>query len=191
MKFKKFWISAIVLFIFVCLMLTPTKTKSERLPKPNAGRDPSMKCVHEQETLKGLKGVQVSVVNLSQEVENYGFTKQELYTDIESRLRQNGIAVLSQEELLVPTLLVRLTVKTGIVENDEIFLAHIHIELGQLVFLERDPRVMCFGTTWTAGGIKGGISYKNIKYLRDDVKHLVDKFCNAYHAVNPKESDDK
>jgi|WetSurMetagenome_2_1015567.scaffolds.fasta_scaffold1043944_1 hypothetical protein len=53
-----------------------------------------------QHVLVGLKGVWVCVSDFRTDVESYGLTKQRLQTDVELRLRQNGIKVISQEEYI-------------------------------------------------------------------------------------------
>ena len=50
-----------------------------------------------RETLRGLEGVEVLVENLSPEVERDGIDKTTIKTDVELKLRQTGIKVLTPE----------------------------------------------------------------------------------------------
>ena len=56
----------------------------------------------------------------------------------------------------------------------------------QNVALLRNPSLVVLGVdTWSVGGF-GRISKINVRNLRDHIKDDVDKFINAYLAVNPK-----
>src|SRR2546430_1281063 len=52
----------------------------------------------QRETLKGLSGVGVLVENLRADVEAEGLRKADILTDVELRLRKNGIKVLTGTE---------------------------------------------------------------------------------------------
>jgi hypothetical protein len=63
---------------------------------------------------------------------------------------------------------------------------HISVELHQNVVLDRDPNILSIGaTTWSSGEI-GTLGKGAIRDLRDHVKDHIDKFINAYLAVNAK-----
>ncbi|MGA2267560.1 MAG: hypothetical protein ABSH44_03720 [Bryobacteraceae bacterium] len=138
-----------------------------------------------RKSLKGLKGVNVLVEPLEAEVEQGGLTKTSIQTDVELRLRQAGITVLTDAENLAapgsPYLYIVVLTFRGPQYNYS-----IGVELCQSVRLERDPSIQIFGaTTWSVAGI-GGVSRNNPRAIRDDIKDYVDMFINAYLSVNPK-----
>lgn len=136
-------------------------------------------------TLKGLSGVRV-LIDLTPDAERAGLTMVQLQTDVELRLRQAGIAVLTKEEWHSspgqPWLWVQVTTlrtATGLSAY------HIGVELNQNVFLERNSSPSD-ASTWSTAGITGIVGAAKFPTLRDDVKDEVDRFINAYLSVNPR-----
>jgi hypothetical protein len=121
---------------------------------------------------------------LGPEIERAGFTKDQIQTDAELKLRMAGIKVLSREERLkepgMPFLYVNASV---VLRSSPSFVYHIEIYLGQKVILVRDVKTVSVGYTWSTGSV--GIT-PNPQYIRDKIKDLVDIFINAYLSVNPK-----
>jgi len=97
MKNKKIWITTAVLLAICISVLLAAENKTDTQTSPQVT---FIKPVDQKDTLKGLQGVHVLVESLNPEVEKYDLTKQQLQTDVELRLRQNSIKVLSEEELL-------------------------------------------------------------------------------------------
>ncbi|MGA1979076.1 MAG: hypothetical protein ABSG99_00710 [Sedimentisphaerales bacterium] len=181
MKAKKYWILTAILGIFVSVIWAVDKTESQITPQVTF-------MPKERDTLKGLQGVYVLVGNLKPEVEKYGLTTQQLKTDVELRLRQNDIRVLSEQEWLSTLGNPVLYVNVNIVVNEDIGFAafSISLELKQKVFLARDIAKFCLASTWNSGDT-GGVGSNNVKNIRDTVKDRVDGFINEYLAANPKE----
>ena len=158
--------------------LAINKTNPQTSPQP----------IDERDTLKGLQGVYVLVEYLISEQEKFGLTKQQLQTDVELRLRQSGIMVLSEQEWLLIPGEPRLYVNVNLQIYEEIGLVafNILIELNQSVFLARDPTKFCMASTWwTALG--GPIGLSKITTIRESVKDCVDIFINDYLAANLQE----
>jgi hypothetical protein len=62
----------------------------------------------------------------------------------------------------------------------------IKVEVFQEVALVREPSIVVpLAVTWSVGSY-GRARKQEVRNLRDNVKDLVDKFINAYLAVNPK-----
>jgi hypothetical protein len=141
----------------------------------------------QKDTLKGLQSVYVVVESFESEVEKYGLTEQQIQTDVELRLRQNGIRVLSQQEWLSSAMNSYLYVNVGIVRVEDFPLVsyNILLALKQSVFLARDPTKWCVATTWSTGST-GSAGFNKIEFIRQFVKDHVDTFINDYLAVNPK-----
>ena len=140
-------------------------------------------------TLAGLQGVNVVVESMSPEVEKYGLTQQAFQTDVELRLRQYGVKVLSREDWGqtpgCPYLYVN--VSPLINEKSGYVAASINVELRQLTSLRRNPTKVVFAGTWTTGSVcLYGLG--RLKELGEDVRDHVDEFINAYRAANPAKS---
>jgi hypothetical protein len=135
-----------------------------------------------QLSLKGLKGVAVIIEDLKPEIEQNGLTVTAIQTDVELKLRQAGIPI-SATGAGNPSL----HISVNILQSTSAILPHvITIELRQTVFLTRDPSIIVPGAaTWDVG-VFGQVPKLNVRSLRDDVKDLVDRFINAYLAVNPQ-----
>jgi hypothetical protein len=138
-------------------------------------------------SLKGLHGVQVLVERLDPLVEA-GLTTGDIQTDVELKLRLAGIPVLSKQEMLAtpgqPYLYVNVNVNSS--ATRDLWPDHIEIQLNQNVTLARSPEPLVVGaTTWSTGSV-GAVFKQNLRSLRDGVKDQVDRFINAYLAVNPK-----
>ena len=136
-------------------------------------------------SLKGLKGVYVLVEPLEAEVERDGLNQTSIQTDVELRLRQAGIKVLTEAERLAapgtPFLYVLVNAKSG-----SPYAFSINVELCQDVRLDRDPSMQISGaTTWSVTAV-GTVGRNNLRDIRDMVKDYVDRFINAYLSVNPK-----
>ncbi|GAI14126.1 unnamed protein product [marine sediment metagenome] len=143
----------------------------------------------EAETLKGIKGVYVVIETLKPEIEADGLEESQIQTDVELKLRLAGIKVLTEEEMFKEPGMPYLCVNVNAFKNDilRIYAYNISIELGQLVYLERDIGIGIkhYGITWEISVI-GVIREKNVDSIRDSVKNLIDKFINDYLSVNPK-----
>ena len=103
MKAKKYWVLVIMLVVCVSAMWATNKTDNQ-----------VTFLVKQRDTLKGLQGVLVFVEDsIKPEGKKYGLTKQQLKTDVELRLRQNAIRLLTKEEFrstVGPLLYVRLNI---------------------------------------------------------------------------------
>jgi hypothetical protein len=137
-------------------------------------------------SLKGLKGMAVVVELLSPEIEKEGLRAEDVKKDVAIRLRQAGILVLTEEELLeapqTPSLCVWLMgSKTG----TDLYACSIRVELSQAVILERAPSVHAMAATWniTSFGFVGMNAFRSI---RNYLNGPLDSFINAYLAENPK-----
>jgi len=135
-------------------------------------------------TLAGLRGVRVEVVKMDPDAEREGLTQSILRTDVELRLRQSGIRVLTDADDALTQGTLHLQVRT--VKSEHGFYAYnIDLGLWQFVRLIRDPSIASVAVTWRAG--KGGfIGTPRFPEIRNDVRDMVDEFINAYLAANPK-----
>ena len=140
-------------------------------------------------TLRGLSGVGVRVERLPAEAEQAGMTRRQVQTEVEQRLREGGIQVLTPPELLSafgrPTLAVIVQLMPAEHEPRELYGVHITVALKQQVLLERNMTIPAVeASTWevVALGVVGRDAWPRV---REDVATLVDRFIHAYRSVNP------
>ncbi len=139
-----------------------------------------------KDTLCGLNGVMVFVEEIDTDVENHGLTKSLVKDEVESRLRQADIPVLSVDEAFnmpgKPYLYLNLTThNTGI----EFYSYSIRIELNQDVSMIREPSIRASATTWIANMV-GVVGARNLPAVTEDVNQLTNQFIRDYLAANRK-----
>lgn len=142
-------------------------------------------------TLRGLPGVYVAVEALDPDVHQDGLTKATLQADAELRLRMAGIRVLSREEwaktrggpvCYIDVSIVKDVGLTDVLDFD-LYAFEVSVQLQQDVTLVRDMAVMVLSPTWSASYV--GFT-NTLPRIRTKVTELVERFINAYQAVNPK-----
>ncbi len=141
-------------------------------------------------TLAGLKGfyVVVAVLPDSDEARRDRLEREQLQTDVELKLRQAGIRVLSlQEEAQSKT-------RTSLVANVTVnktsatfYILHVDVDVYQYVRLTRNPSTQVWVSTWSSASLLGWAKPESVgRYVRDSLKDLTDQFINAYLAANPR-----
>jgi len=140
----------------------------------------------QQESLRDLKGVYISVENLSAGIQKDGLTKDRIRKDVELMLRKAGIYILSKKEWFdtegSPFLYVNAHVLKLPATSEYIY--SINISFKQTVYPARKPVEITGAATWTTGGIVG--ITPDLDKIRASVKAQVEEFIKAYLAVNPK-----
>ena len=138
-------------------------------------------------TLVGLTGVYVLVENIPDEAQRDGLDTTQIRTDVELKLRQAGITVLTQQEGLSTAAAPYLYVNVQVLKNPAKFYAFsADVELRQRVTLVHDPSMSVLATTWSATGTIGTVGSQKLASVREVVRDLTDQFINAYLAANPK-----
>jgi len=139
----------------------------------------------ETASLRKLTGVRVVIEELDQDTKTI-LNDRQIQTDVELRLRRNGIRLLSREEWLNapgnPYLYLQLNVIRS--ESTGVFSFYYKLELNQTVLLERDPQFSMLAITWlkTNGGYAG--SSVAASTIREAIGDTVDRFCNDFLAAN-------
>ena len=158
-------------FIFISLSFSSTGLTSD--------------TQRDRESLRGLKGVFVTVERLDPEVEKDGLTAAQIRTDAESNLRRAGIKLLSKQEWFdspgSPNL--ELNVFVLRLPSSPEYVYSINIALKQRAYLIREPIEVFGATTWSLGTITGITPH--LDKIRSSVEAQVDKFIPAYVSVNP------
>ena len=141
-----------------------------------------------RETLRGLAEVAVLVEYLPDDVEQEGVSREQLTRDIEGRLRQAGLRVLTISEIAkspgAPYLYVAVHPITGPAVNSTAYA--IGLTLKQLVQLSRDPPTEFFATTWEGPAPASWLSASRVLDIRTRISEAVGRFIIDYQAVNPK-----
>jgi hypothetical protein len=141
-----------------------------------------------RQSLKGLNGVGVVVESLRAEMDQVGLNRTSIQTDVELKLRQAGVTVLTRAEVLAAPggpylyIIVNTTTSTG-----ALYAYVINVQLLQDIRLDRDPSIRIIDTaTWSVAGF-GTVLRNNLRnVIRDTIKDRVDIFLNAYLSVNPR-----
>jgi len=153
------------------------------LVSPTSARD----LPGERESLAGLAGVHLVVEDMKPDVERYGLTRSALRRDVELRLRQTGIRVLSVIEWAEVPPTPSLTLRVTALRNEAgSYAVSVALDLVQDVRLVRDPTITAPTATWQATGTLATHGARMLPEVREGVCDLVDQFLNDYMAANPK-----
>jgi hypothetical protein len=138
-----------------------------------------------RQTLRGIKGVMVVVTGISPDAEREGLKRADLLADVESRLKQAGIRVLSRNERFQapgqPHLYVRFIDQKR--TDMELYAISIAVHLEQHVRLTRDAKVLVPAETWGMTGVVS-VGAKELQSVRRLVVEYVDLFVESMNAAN-------
>lgn len=152
-----------------------------------ASPTPALDTPNERVTLAGLTGVHVVVNELSAEAAREGLTRSSLQAELESRLRQAGLRVLSANEALTsvgrPTLELRVNlIRSG--EAPQIYIYSVDLALRQHIRLTRDRTVESYAITWSDTRHVGVVGATRLSVVRDAARAKVEEFITAWQTVN-------
>ncbi len=172
------WAPALAFMVGLMLALVSLVLAADDLERLDQLQRPS---------LAGLTGVYVVVEDIEPDAERDGLAQSTLRTDVELKLRQAGMRVLSKDEWLAATGFPNLYLNVNTLKDRMGTYAFcIDLVLKQEVRLTRNPAITFRGITWEAAGVVGTVGPENLHRVRDHVRDRVDKFINAYLAANPK-----
>jgi hypothetical protein len=138
-------------------------------------------------TLVGLTGIYVAVEQVDDDAQRDGLDTLQIRTDVEVKLRQAGIGVVTQAQTLSTTAAPYLYVNVQTAKNERgLYAFSVQMELRQAVSLLTNPSMRRLATTWSTPGFIGSVGSQKVGSLREDVRDLTDRFINAYLAANPK-----
>ncbi len=151
-------------------------------------------CAHagsEIETMRGIKGINVSIDTRISERVNVSFNKEMIKTYVESLLKNEGIPLLSEEAFFATHGSARLRLNVQIAEHtkeNNICAYNIEIELRQNVLLERNRKISFSSPTWEEQ-VTGIVFRDHVgETVKDSAKSLMGRFLDAYSTANPKQS---
>lgn len=143
---------------------------------------------NKQLALQGIDALRVHVL-LTENTIKAGLSKSQVQTDVELKLRRNGIRILSKQEY-GPELTVNITSVPVQLAGPGYLLgiaSFIEISLDDYVQVLRN-KCLGLGTIWKTGTIISAKREEFPQEARRDISDGVDKFLNDYLAANPKES---
>jgi hypothetical protein len=141
-----------------------------------------------RDTLRGLKEISVLIEYLPDDVEREGLNREHLQRDIEVRLRQAGLHVLTISEVAnspgAPYLYVAVYPITGPSVNINTYAVTLTVK--QLVQLSRNPSTELFATTWEGPLHFSSLSDERAHDIRTRIFDTVGRFIVDYRDVNSK-----
>jgi hypothetical protein len=168
-------------YFFILVMALPLFFPNQSFP---------LSCA---ESLEGLKGVEVIVEELKSELEDFNLTATQIQKEVEVKLQNAGIQVLSKEEnekiqpLRKPYLYLKVN-SYKLPWRRSSFAFCIDIALNQQVMLRENPelkKTIFYSPTWYKSEV-GGVTGKDIGEIIEVVKTLTEKFIGAYQTANSK-----
>jgi len=136
-------------------------------------------------SLSRLPGVRVEIEPYLEAAYADGLQPDSLRAIMETKLRDAGIDVLTEDAWQVtignPLLLLRLDL---LKPSDYFYLYSLRLELKQLVVLARDSTIPAFSATWTSESAVGTMQTSNLALLQGQVAQQVDHFISAQAAAN-------
>jgi len=136
-----------------------------------------------RKAFEGLPALGVDVLVYPPEAQREGFPAETFKTDVQLRLRQNGLRVLEDFELEPHSPLLKVSIL--LLKREGGYVYRFDIELSERVALVRKPAGVLLATTWHDGAV--GITGKDrYSAVRDGVREYLDRFINQYLAANPK-----
>ena len=141
-----------------------------------------------RDTLRGLSEISVLVEYLPDDVEREGLNREHLQRDIEGRLRQAGLHVLTISEVAnlpgAPYLYVAVYPITSPSVNLNAYA--VALTLKQLVQLSRNPTTELFATTWEGPMHFGSLNDATVLGIRSKIFDAVGRFIVDYRDANSK-----
>lgn len=150
---------------------------------------PALDTPNERVTLAGLTGVHVVVNEMSAEAAQEGLTRSSLQAELENRLRQGGLRVLTATEALKsvgrPTLEVGVSLmRSG--EAPQLYVYSVNLVLRQQIRLTRDRTIESYAVTWSDTRQVGVVGATRLSVVRDALRAKVEQFVIAWQTVNPE-----
>ncbi len=141
-----------------------------------------------RKTLVDIRGIHVFVENIQPNIEKYAsrfkITKEQIQQDVEQRLKNAGIVVLSYNDWLKTSGRPMLYVNVNTHEYEKYWYSYtISLDVQQGVMLETNPKIKTIATTWSIE-MTGIANIGTLDSIKTNTAYLVDRFINAYRSVH-------
>lgn len=138
-----------------------------------------------QEPFRGLNGVGVLVDAVKPEGQKAGLISSEVEAQVERRLREAGVRVLTRAEAVETPGMPYLYVYVDTTKTDAGSYAYVvRVSLNQGVALDRDSAIKVHTETWNSGNV-GAVAAEKLQQVGKAIDAKVDEFITAYHSANP------
>ncbi|RJR36990.1 MAG: hypothetical protein C4576_23215 [Desulfobacteraceae bacterium] len=134
------------------------------------------------ESLRGLKGVAVTIEVADEKGLKGGVTLHSMRTEVEEKLALAGIQILSEEELIKEPGQPSLYVTVNFLKVGSLTLTDVYLGLHQGVLLIRNMNNPVMVNTWSVSAL-----VTDSALVRDALRNSTDKFIEAYFSMNPKQ----
>ena len=140
-----------------------------------------------RKTLVDIRGIHVFVENIQPNIEKYAsrfkITKEQIQQDVEQRLKNASIVVLSYNDWLKTAGRPMLYVNVNTHEYEKYWYSYtISLAVQQGVMLETNPKIKTIATTWSIE-MTGIANIGTLDSIKTNTAYLVDRFINAYRSV--------
>ena len=140
-----------------------------------------------RKTLVDIRGIHVVVENIQPNIEKYAsrfkITKEQIQQDVEQKLKNAGIVVLSYNDWLKTAGRPMLYVNVNTHEHEKYWYSYtISLAVQQGVMLEANPKIKTMATTWSIE-MTGIANIGTLDSIKTNTAYLVDRFINAYRSV--------
>ena len=143
--------------------------------------------ISRQETLKGLKGVEVVIEDTNKDAAADGLSRDAIRTSVELILRSSGIPVLTRSESNEMPSSPYLYVNIGTKKSSLGFYAFdAAVELRQRVLLIHQPQQLTFATTYQTPRVTGAVGAAHLRDVTAYIEEQVKQFANDFLTVNPR-----
>jgi hypothetical protein len=130
--------------------------------------------------------LQPNILKYEKFTKNFALSKAQIQKDVEKKLKDAGVIVLSWGEWQNTTGRPVLYVNINTHENEKYWFAYnVDVQLRQVVSLVANPQLKTWTATW-ATNITGVVNIGNLQLLGHDVAVMVNKFVEAWLAVNKR-----
>jgi len=138
------------------------------------------------DTLRGIKNLFLYVHTLPPEAVKLGLTAEKVKSDISETLKAAGIETVSYNDCCETPGAPYLFIGIGMVPDNRCngYAATVHIELRQVVNLEREPELSYHATTWTRGQtvvVEEQAAEREVQKL---LRSWIGMFIYDYQSVN-------
>jgi hypothetical protein len=136
----------------------------------------------QRNALTGIRGVKVLILTTDSELKVADLTRDVLNTDVELRLRKDGVPVLEGAEWPKGYQKAVIVVRLVTAKHDDEIAITVIVQLWRVV--ESDPTM--YISTWENIGV-GLMSVSVVRAnIRERIGDHIDRFANDYLAANPK-----
>jgi len=153
----------------------------------NHGYALSQDAASDMNTLKGLKGIGVSVGDIDADAAADGLDKDRIAAAIARKLKKAGIKVFTDLELRTVSGQPQLVVNINTLKQPgPIYIFTAALDLNQIVVLERNQGLTAVSPTWSVLTTGGSLPEDLSANVQASLNPMLDSFISDYKKANPK-----